>query len=207
MEAVRAVATRWLSDDLPGFLEVVLTDSHGVAHAIHEKVSVLSTDDWSPASAYPSEIWIDAEVLSARGGIVAVRLGHSIESLEGRAEFEVAPEFIRAPGASNLDGQPKPTPGSVLHDAAWARQAQRELLALLNQWDPIGVARDEGAGSIVDEYDCLRDSLISKLLGGDDRAAIVEFLRDELTSHFGMAPSLATDELVDRVMHWWASIQ
>lgn len=96
---------------------------------------------------------------------------------------------------------------STLFDAARDHRLEWGSRALLNQWDPIGVARDEGAGSIVDEYDCLRDSLISKLLGGDDRAAIVEFLRDELTSHFGMAPSLATDELVDRVMHWWASIQ
>lgn len=176
-------------------------------HTIHEKVPVLSTDDWSPASAYPSEIWLDAEALSEHAGIVAVRLGHSIESLDGVTEFDIAAELIRASATSDPEGQPGPTQAGVPHDAAWARKAQRELRDLLNQWDPIGVAGDADGGSIANEYDCLRDSLISRLLSGADRGTIVEFLREELTDHFGMAPSLVTDELVDRVMAWWESIR
>lgn len=96
------------------------------------------------------------------------------------------------------------------HDAAWARQTQRELRALLNEWDPIGVfdpeEEDEVAGP-VDEYDCIRDPLISHLLRGDSRYEVAEFLRDELTTHFGLAPWLVTTTLIDRIFDWWESVK
>ena len=43
---------------------------------------------------------------------------------------------------------------------------------LLNEWDPIGIlGPGEGTDDAgpVDEYDCLRDPLISRLLRGDGR--------------------------------------
>ena len=40
MATVRATATRWLSDDFPGFVEIVFADARGVRHTIHEKVPV-----------------------------------------------------------------------------------------------------------------------------------------------------------------------
>jgi hypothetical protein len=94
----------------------------------------------------------------------------------------------------------------VEHDADWARQAQRELRNLLNEWDQIGVFdpddddRDSGP---VDEYDCIRDPLISHPLRGDGRYEIAEFLRDELPGHFGLEPWLATTNVIDRIFEWW----
>jgi hypothetical protein len=96
----------------------------------------------------------------------------------------------------------------VQHDADWARHAQQELRALLNEWDPIGVfdpaGGDEGSGP-VDEYDCIRDPLLSHLLRGDDRNGIAEFLRDELTNHYGLEPWLVTTNVIDRIFQWWES--
>jgi hypothetical protein len=98
----------------------------------------------------------------------------------------------------------------VLHDADWARRAQRELRGLLNEWDPIGVFdpdyEDDGSGP-VDEYDCIRDPRISHLLRGDSRSDIAEFLRDELTGHFGLEPWLVTTNVIDRICDWWASVK
>ena len=95
------------------------------------------------------------------------------------------------------------------HDANWARRAQLELRFLLNDWDPIGVFdpddEDDGAGPM-DEYDCIRDPLISHLLRGDSRSEIAEFLRDELTGHFGLDPWLVTTGVVDRIFNWWESV-
>lgn len=95
------------------------------------------------------------------------------------------------------------------HDAAWARQAQRELRALLNEWDPSGVFdtedQDDGSGP-VDEYDCIRDPLISRLLRGDGRYEVAAFLREEMTQHFGLESWLVTTNVVDRIFNWWESV-
>ncbi|MCC3281093.1 MULTISPECIES: hypothetical protein [Arthrobacter] len=96
------------------------------------------------------------------------------------------------------------------HDAVWARRTQRELRDLLNQWDPIGVFdpddEDDGSGP-VDEYDCIRDPLISHLLRGDTRYEIAGFLRDELTDHLGLEPWLVTTNVIDRIFDWWESVK
>ena len=96
------------------------------------------------------------------------------------------------------------------HDAAWARRAQQELRVLLNEWDPIGVFdpddEDHGSGPI-DEYDCIRDPLISHLLRGDTRYEVAQFLRDELTGHFGLEPWLVTTNVIDRIFDWWESVK
>lgn len=85
------------------------------------------------------------------------------------------------------------------HDADWARQAQRELRGLLNEWDPIGVfdPDDEAGSGPVDEYDCIRDPLISRLLKGDGRYEIAEYLRGELNGHFGLESRLVTANLIN----------
>ncbi|WP_196804139.1 hypothetical protein [Marmoricola sp. URHB0036] len=96
------------------------------------------------------------------------------------------------------------------HDSDWARRAQRELRVLLNKWDPIGVFdpddEDPDSGP-VDEYDCIRDPLISQLLRGDSRDEVAAFLRDELASHFGLEPRLVTTNIVDRIFEWWQSVK
>ena len=98
----------------------------------------------------------------------------------------------------------------VQHDTDCVQRAQRELRELLNEWDPIGVFDPEGEGGDagpLDEYDCLRDPLISHLLRGANRAEIAEFLRRELTNHFGLEPGLVTTNLIDRIFEWWESIR
>jgi hypothetical protein len=55
----------------------------------------------------------------------------------------------------------------------------------------------------VDEYDCIRDRLISHLLRGDSPDEVAAFLRDELTSHFGLEPWLVTTNIIDRIFQWW----
>jgi hypothetical protein len=98
----------------------------------------------------------------------------------------------------------------VHHDADRARPAQRELRGLLNEWDPIGVFDhddgEDGSGP-ADEYDCIRDPLISHLLRGDSRYEVADFLRDELTGHFGLEPWLVTANVIDRIFDWWESVK
>lgn len=93
------------------------------------------------------------------------------------------------------------------HDAAWARKAQRELRTLLNEWDPIGVFDPEDGSGPDDEYDCIRDPLMSHLLRGDSRYEVAEFLRDELTGHFGLEPWLVTTNVIDRIFAWWEQVK
>ncbi len=95
MATARGVATRWLSDDFPGFLEVVLTDADQVAHVIHDKAPVLGRGEWSSTTDYPREIWIDADVIGEHRNTVTVRLAHSVESLDGRRDFELPTTLVR----------------------------------------------------------------------------------------------------------------
>lgn len=96
------------------------------------------------------------------------------------------------------------------HDADWARRAQRELRSLLNEWDPIGVSDpadgNDGLGPI-DEYDCIRDPLFSRLLRGDNRHEVAKFLRGELADHFGLEPALVATNISDRIFEWWESFE
>lgn len=94
------------------------------------------------------------------------------------------------------------------HDSEWAQRAQRELRALLNEWDPVGVFDPEDGDDEswpVDEYDCIRDPLISHLLRGYGRDDVAAFLRDELTSHFGLEPWIVTTNIIDQIFGWWES--
>lgn len=101
MATVRVFVTGWLSDDFPGFVEIVLTDADGVEHTFQEKAAVLSTEELSQLDAYPRELWINADVLSEQGGSALIRLAYSVESLEGRTEFHVPMASLRASGGLN----------------------------------------------------------------------------------------------------------
>ena len=57
------------------------------------------------------------------------------------------------------------------------------------------------------QYDCIRDPLLSHLLRGDNRDEIAEFLRTELTGHFGLEPWLVTTSVNDRIFDWWESVK
>ena len=74
-----------------------------------------------------------------------------------------------------------------------SRGRRAELRALLNEWDPIGVA-----DLVDDEYDCLEWPLLSRLTAGCTVADLRSFLRHELVDHFGLDPKGAD---VGRVAH------
>src|SRR5680860_412904 len=89
------------------------------------------------------------------------------------------------------------TGGSGQANARWARRAQRELRDLLNTWDPIGV--DPGDGGPDDEYDCIRDTLLSHLMRGDTKVEIGDYLRSELEGHFGLSRPLVPRTVIDEI--------
>ena len=101
MATVRATPTCWISDDFPGFVELALTDANGVRHTIHEKVPVLGEQELNSSTAYPREIWIEAAVLSEDQGVVTVHLAHSVESVDGRSDFDIPQRSVRPGGEPN----------------------------------------------------------------------------------------------------------
>jgi hypothetical protein len=86
-------------------------------------------------------------------------------------------------------------------DTRWARRAQRELRDLLNTWDPIGVYPSLGGSD--DEYDCIRDTLLSHLTRGDSRVEIGDYLRTELERHFGLSRPHVPGTVIDEIFSWW----
>lgn len=101
MATVRATATRWISDDFPGFVELALTDANGVRHTIHEKVPALGGEGLSASAAYPREVWIEAAVLSEVQGVFTVHLAHSVESVDGRSDFDIPERSVRTASEPN----------------------------------------------------------------------------------------------------------
>lgn len=76
-----------------------------------------------------------------------------------------------------------------------------------DDWDPIDGFDPEGGEGPLDEYDCIRDPLISHLLRGDSRDEVSAFLREELTRHFGLQPRLVTTHIIDRIFGWWETVK
>lgn len=84
-------------------------------------------------------------------------------------------------------------------------EGTEDLRRILNAWDPIGVfepGEDPAASKSADEYDCVRDRLISALLRGGNRADVMAQLRSEVTDHIGLDASAVTDEVIDAVCAW-----
>lgn len=79
------------------------------------------------------------------------------------------------------------------------KNTEQSLRCLLNDWNPIGVA-----SQVDDEYDCLINPLLSRLIAGADSSEIGAFLRYELVEHFGLrAEHKKPDHMADRLMDWW----
>jgi hypothetical protein len=77
------------------------------------------------------------------------------------------------------------------------RRAEKDLRALLNEWDPI-------PGSPDDEYDCLIPQLYAQLRAGASSDQIEAFLTHELKHHFGLDPSPTADREVSTQLARWA---
>ncbi len=58
-----------------------------------------------------------------------------------------------------------------------------------------------------DEYDCIRDPMLSRLLRGDDRSEFAAFLRQELEDHFGMPTWARHDDADRRIFDWWEAVR
>ena len=83
--------------------------------------------------------------------------------------------------------------------ARWA-----ELRGLLNEWDPIGVmSTPEGPR---DEYDCIAGPVMRMLEAGASQGQIADFLRQEMTEHFGLpsAPD-GVGAVARRIRKWFKS--
>ena len=79
------------------------------------------------------------------------------------------------------------------------RAAHRELRALLNAWDPVGVASE-----VEDEYDGLIPALYARLHDGDREPQLLAFLTEERVEYFGLTPRPEADEqLAGELVSWW----
>ncbi len=80
----------------------------------------------------------------------------------------------------------------------------RGLQRHLNVWDPVGVRPELGGPD--DEYSCLYVPLMNRLCSGSTSPEIAEFLRGELSGHFGIDPVYSKpDAFADRLVHWYTS--
>jgi hypothetical protein len=80
------------------------------------------------------------------------------------------------------------------------RQRERELRALLNEWDPIGLVPDAPD----DEYDCLIWPILRRLEDGVPAEALVAFLATQLEDHFGLQPDAANvAAFAERAKQWF----
>jgi hypothetical protein len=77
------------------------------------------------------------------------------------------------------------------------RQRGRELRALLNEWDFLGVVREGGP---TDEYDCLLWPLLRLLEQGATDDQIADYLKTEMGEHFGQGPNVRRPIAVARRM-------
>jgi hypothetical protein len=77
-----------------------------------------------------------------------------------------------------------------------------ELRGLLNEWDPIGVTAVPGDPR--DEYDCLAGPVMRMLEDGASQSQIIDFLRREITEHFGLPPGRSdVGSAARRIRKWF----
>lgn len=79
-----------------------------------------------------------------------------------------------------------------------------ELINLLNEWDPIGIAPELGGPR--DEYDCFVEPILSLLNKGRDKQELTNFLTKHLEEHIGLQVELhKPDIFAEKVLKWWKS--
>lgn len=89
---------------------------------------------------------------------------------------------------------------------------RRELRAVLNEWDPVGVywftGDDRYDPPPDDEYECLEESLPALLADGWAAVDLARFLRAQLLHHFGFPPEQVEryqpDTFAEHLKEWWA---
>ncbi len=78
------------------------------------------------------------------------------------------------------------------------RTQMRELGLLVNEWDPAALV---SAGAPADEYECLVGPLLSRLSQGLSPLELGEWLRADVTDHFGFCKD--TEPFARRVIDWY----
>ncbi len=93
-----------------------------------------------------------------------------------------------------------PLPAPDFMNIKDAKILQNELRQILNDWDFIG-------GVPEDEYDCLRDKIITHLQKYGDLESLKKALVDEITGHFGIEirPETGIDKQAQIILSWWNS--
>ena len=68
----------------------------------------------------------------------------------------------------------------------------------MNEWDPAALV---SAGAPADEYECLVGPLLSRLSQGLSPLELGEWLRADVTDHFGFSKD--TEQFARRVIDWY----
>ncbi len=92
---LRAIASRWVSGDFPGWIEVVVEDAEGRAHRIIEKVSVLVSYELDADSVFPRELWLRGAMEQVGAGGVTITLGAGVETVDGLRRLTVQADDVR----------------------------------------------------------------------------------------------------------------
>lgn len=87
---VRARVVGWVSDDFPGWLEVIVRDASGEEHRIVDKLPVLTSLPIGPGSPLPPELWLHADMIQASAHQVEIALGDDIETVADRRVLTVS---------------------------------------------------------------------------------------------------------------------
>jgi hypothetical protein len=94
--------------------------------------------------------------------------------------------------------------GASDRDTWWRERGERELRALLYQWDPVGVAQEPDWPG--DEYDDFVVPLREKLDSGATAGELAVFLEQEVRDHVGLEPDPDREErFAARLVDWHAA--
>ncbi len=77
----------------------------------------------------------------------------------------------------------------------------RELLELVNEWDPAGLL---AVGAPGDEYECLAGPLLSRLVHGATSSELAGWLNSHVAEHFGVVPA-DPQPFVQKAQAWYQS--
>ena len=79
---------------------------------------------------------------------------------------------------------------------------QKELIYMLNEWDPIGIL--PGEEGPMEEYDCIAGPILSLLHRGENKKKLIIFFNELLKNHIGLEPEDSKPaEIADKIMNWW----
>jgi hypothetical protein len=91
-------------------------------------------------------------------------------------------------------------------DTWWRERGERELRALLYEWDPVGVAAEPDWPG--DEYDDFVAPLRERLQRGAAAGELAVFLEEQVTQHIGLQPDAEREErFAARLVEWWPRSQ